>query len=367
MSVTRFNRLTRPDILRRISRSHLEQFLGAFAAGFQARGLALPDPAQPDAAWFPAVADLLRAPEGLPDGLHEAVCVIDEMAHPEAHEQLEAALFAKEGFRLAPESSPEDLAVQTWLAAPDLLTRLHNQQRMRRLASFECFHHPGGAPGSAAPVAAPDAAALARLTTALDAWFARHNRGRQTVRVELYPPPAAADSPSPGQPADLWFLVQHGDTMTRRPAVDGPQREIIGFRPERDDVVVHSPAQAEIRISARTKAQRELYRQEFGRLLHGDPEYFSERETYTLEPLRTGGRDILSAHGLQGIFRITLHQLEVVDGADPDLVTTYQASDLFAPRETDEEPFPRKTGHTSWVLRQRNYEPGQQLEREQTV
>jgi hypothetical protein len=336
MSATRFNRLTRPNILKRIARSHLQQFLGTFAEGFLARGLALPDPAQPDAAWFEAVAALLRTSQGLPPALHEAVATINEMAQPEAQEQLEAAL-AKAGspLRLEPDSSSEDLAVQAWLAAPELLTRVLNQLRMRRLASFECFRHrPVNAEPAPAP-AVPDASAIERLTAVLDAWFARHNRGQQTVRIEVYPGPAPAPGSACPEPGELWFLVQHGDTITRRPTVDHQQRGIVRFRPEKDDVVVISPGQDELRINARTKGQRELYRQEFGRLWRGDPEYFCERETYTLEPLRTWGRDALSVHGLAGIYRITLQQLQVVNRADPDQVTTYEATDLFAPADTD--------------------------------
>ena len=99
-------------------------------------------------------------------------------------------------------------------------------------------------------------------------------------------------------------------TDLRTLAVDRHRTEIIHYRPERDDLVVYSPPHDEIRIHARTRGERELYRQQFGQLLRGQPDYFSDRLTYTLEPLREEGADALRTDGLEGINRIVLRELE---------------------------------------------------------
>jgi hypothetical protein len=84
-----------------------------------------------------------------------------------------------------------------------------------------------------------------------------------------------------------------------------------GARSERDDVVVYSSAHDEIRIIARTKGERDLYREQFRLVLRGSRHYCSEHYTYTLNSLRTGGADALDPEGPDGIRKIVLRELEV--------------------------------------------------------
>jgi hypothetical protein len=318
MTTLRFKRFTRPQVLRSVGRRLLGEFFSRFTNEFQALGLALPAPDSPDDLYFRSVARLLAGPEALPVELNEALFAIDELATAEGQERLEAAVSQA---RL-PLDFPQDLtraemAMQVWLASPALLARTHNQQRFHRLSAFECF---GAQPahGPRPPACAAADATLERLRAELDPWFARHQRGSNTTRLELYP---IAD--------EFWFLVRHGDTFTRSASVDAQRTEILHFRPERDDVIVYSPEHDEIRINTRTKGERDLYVRKFGLCLRGSEDYFSDPRTYTLEPLRTDGPQVLDTAGIEGIRKIVLREIEVawLDGRRE--VVTRESEDLF--------------------------------------
>lgn len=297
MSALRFKRFTKPRVLKAIGRDLLGRFLEKFRRELDECGVRLPDPDLKDDPYFGAVAALFMSPEGLPGALNDALHAIDEMATEEGQEMLEESI-AGAGLDLEfdPRSSREDIALQVWLAAPELLARQHNQQWLVRLASFE--YHGGRAPRDHGTFR-PHPSAIGALAADLDSWFGRHNRGRGTTRIEPY-----------GIGGECWFLIRHGDTYARTPKVEENRSEIIHYRPEKDDVVVYAPEADEIRIHAGTAGERRLYREKFGLHLFGRENYFGHSAPFTLEPLRLG-RDALDTRGVPGIRRIVLRELDM--------------------------------------------------------
>jgi hypothetical protein len=164
------------------------------------------------------------------------------------------------------------------------------------------------------------------LRAGIDSWFARHGRGEATTRIELYE-----------FDGEHWFLVRHGDSFTRTPKVENCKTEVLHFRPERDDVVVYSPGHDEIRINARTKGERDLYREQFGICLSGECNYFCRNSTYSLEPLRVDGASSLATDGLEGISRIILRELEIASDNRHCEVLVRQADNLFECDALDRE------------------------------
>jgi hypothetical protein len=327
MFVLKYKRFTRPQVLHGIGRPLLTQFFDQFRAEILEENLAVPPPTLSDEEWFGAIAKLLSAPEGLPARLAEALYAIDEMASPHGQEQLEVAA-AEAGLQLPfnEGTTREDLAMQMWLAAPGLLARLHNQQRLRRLTAFEYFG-PARSAGERPAFHEPDEEMLRRLESLLDPWFARHHRGHNTSRIELY---RLARKAAVEQPPEFWFLVRHGDTFVRAPKVEEQKTGIIHFRPQRDDVVVYSPGPDELRVNARTRGEGGLYVRAFGLCLRGSEDYFSVRDTYTLEPLRSEGPDALQTEGVPELERIVLRQIELAS-ENGRYVVTHSGEDLFGP------------------------------------
>jgi hypothetical protein len=367
MTTLKLKCLNKPGVLKRIGRPLLTRFFEQFAPQLNSNGLSLPPPEISDADFFNSLARLLMRPEELPDALNEALVAVDDLSTPQGFETLEKSPgWAARQSTLKPESTREDIALQLWLADREFIINVHNRLRLTRLTVFEyAAHYDGGAsimpragstasrtedgtvvtgprvlkhdgsplPSghyplpirfedgsgvSALPTAPLDKAAIGTLTLALDQWFAINHRGSETTRIEVYP-----------LRGEHWFLIRHGDVFIRAPKVRQQATEILHYRPERDDVVVYSPALDEIRVNARTQGERELYIQQFGLHLRGSLDYFSHRAPYTLEPLRTQGAGALEADGLDGISNITLRELEILLNNNQRETITRQAEDIF--------------------------------------
>jgi hypothetical protein len=325
----KFKRFTKTSFLKQIGRPLLARFIERFATELANRNVRLPDPQCADEDYYQRLAGLALAPDGLPDHLIEAMFEIEELATPEGQERLETtAAQAGIPLSLAEESSHADIAMQAWLAHPALVARSHNEVRLHRLSAFQYF-------GSKAPVdrsgsfTVPDGELIRRLTADLDRWFAGHNRGHETTQVVAYP-----------IEGEVWFVIRHGDTFSRMPMVKGREVTVLHFRPTKDDVVVYATARDEIRIHARTKGERELYRTAFGRCLFGDDQHFSERKAYTLSPLRAEGVDALDCTGNAGIRRVVLRQYEVAWDIEQRERESRKSVDIFAAAAPDREPIP---------------------------
>jgi hypothetical protein len=333
----KFRRFTKPKFLRQVGRELLSKLFGRFSGELEAKDITLPSADLKDDDYFRELSALAMAPDRLPDNLIEALFAIEEMANEEGQERLEAAA-AEAGLNLKfdEESSYGDIAVQVFLAKPELLAQKHNEQRLTRLSTFEYF-------GSKEPVdrsdsfAAPDQATMDRVAGDLDAWFKEHNRGEQTTQIEVYQ-----------MESEFWFLVRHGDTFARTPKVEKRKTEVLHFRPAKDDVVVYSPERDELRIHAGTKGEKELYRKTFGTHLMGDDEYFSEHKAYTLEPLRELGVDALDVSDIDGLDRIVLREYEIAFDTGHQEVLIRKADDIFAAAQ--DSPFERDPIPTSGRL-----------------
>jgi multidrug resistance efflux pump len=80
---------------------------------------------------------LLMATEGLPGESCEALFTIDEMSNEAGQERLQNAVAeSKVELKFELESSHGDMAMQVWLARPELFAATHNAQRLRRLSAF---------------------------------------------------------------------------------------------------------------------------------------------------------------------------------------------------------------------------------------
>jgi hypothetical protein len=290
---------------------------------------------------YSELAALFLRPERLPPGMMDELLAIEEMSTADGLARLQrAAEWSRLHPRLRADSTAEDIAMQIWLLAPEVLAREHNVVRFGRLTSFEHAAHPNRlqvpkpdrsdqsdssdssdkyALRNTQHVSAADHLTILNLTAALDRWFAFHARGAETTRVEVYP-----------LDGEMWFLIRHGDLCKRVAKVERQRTDTLHFRPERDDVVVLSPWLNELRVNARTKAERDLYVREFGRHLCGDENYFSERRPYTLDPLRQLGRDALDTDGLKGIAHIRLRKLAVRFENALNESFVREADDLFS-------------------------------------
>lgn len=300
MSTLKFKRFTKPHFLKQIGRELLGQFFNRFGTELAEKQITPPAATLDDDAYFGAVAKIAMAPEGLPGPLVDAAHDIEAMANEDGQDRLERAT-GENGlaYQFRENSSCAEISMQAWLTNAEVFAEKFNEQRLTRLASFDYF-------GSKSPVdrsdsfAAPSPEIITLMVSDMEAAFRAKNRGQHTTQIGVH----AIDG-------EFWFLIRHGDTYARVPTISDGQLAVIHFRPAKDDVVVFSPERDEIRIHAGTKWEKELYQETFGRRLFGDDWYFSERKTYTLDPLRDDGADALDVSDVPGIKQIVLREIEV--------------------------------------------------------
>ena len=317
----KFKRFTKPQFLREIGRPLLREFLDRFKGDGPTPKITLPDADLEDEPFFKALAALFVEPDPLPGEMIDALYAVEELASESGQERLETA---REQGTLAldwkEDATRAEMAVQAWMAAPEVVRQVHNELTLGRVSSFEYF-------GAAEPedpkhrFAKIEPKRLGLFAGDCDDWFKEHNRGKGTTDICLH----EIDG-------EFWFMVRHGDTFLRTAKVDGGKLAMLHFRPAKDDVVVYSPERDEIRIHAGTKGEKEMYRTVFGTRLFGNPDHFSLKKGFTLEPLRTLQKEALDLDGLDGIDKIVLRELEMAWGT-LGAVTIWKAEDLFLAAE----------------------------------
>ena len=309
-------------LLMEVERGLLHEFLSQFRNELGEYGLTLPDPLLSHEEYSRALSRMMMSSTGIPDVLFEALCDVVEMAYADGHERLQEAIISENSpvvFR--EDSSNLDFAIQAWLHHPGIFKKKRAEIRITRLSSFEYFQ--ATAPAQpCARVLPPAPEVLDRLTHCIDPWYAQHKKGTGTTHIEAY---MIAD--------ECWLVIRHGDGCVRMPAAGIPQRQVMHFRPERDDVAVYSPESNELRINVKTKGEAQLYREAIGFHLFGDVHYFSNATTYTLDPLRELREQVLDTAGVTGVREIMLTELHVqVSGAESP-PRRFFATNLFSAAE----------------------------------
>lgn len=210
-----------------------------------------------------------------------------------------------------------DMAVATWLAAPEAFQMARSELRLTRLVTFE--YYGASAPAPRPPGFTPHPEQIHAMQAEMDEWFCRHGRGEETTQIQAH-----------SMDDEWWFLVRHGDTYASKAKVERRHTELLHYRPAKDDVVVYCPQRDDLRIHAGTAGETELYRQVFGRRLFGSPHYFNERKAYTLAPLRLDGPEALRVHDIAGIQKIKLREIEVLSPERASSTVLAHECDLFA-------------------------------------
>ncbi|MEA5087803.1 hypothetical protein [Solidesulfovibrio sp.] len=327
MATLNFKRFSHVDDLKAIHLDSLIRFLEPHAAYFAAKGFILPSEGSPDDFDYEALTSLFISTDDMPPDLVEALYQVNEMATPEGMQDLlERCEEVGVELVLGEEPAPTDVAVQTWLQAPEIFERAHNEYQLDRPRSFESFFNPAGI--HVPPLKMPTLAILRAMEADLTEWFDRKKCGK-TVKVM----PFERDD-------GFWFLIRRGEPIRRQGAVlDGKSGSVV-YRPEKHDVLVYTPALAELRISPVTKKERELYLKVFGNHLFKDESFFSERGKYTLEPLRRDGEDSLVCSDIEGIEEIVFQEVRIAWGGQYKEFETRRAEDLFAAYEERDKELP---------------------------
>ena len=317
MSLKRFTSIKN---LRGLGRPLLKEFFGRFEGELAAAKVTLPADTLEDDPYFKTLADVFFSPKVLPEAMTRVLEAVVELADEQGVADLTmAAKDAQLPIDWTKKRTNLDIVMQVWLVDADLMIRQHNEHRLVSTTRFQ-YWGTKTPPGERLPFTPPTKAVVELAQKAVDDWCAENHRGENTVLIT----PHELES-------EWWFLIQHGGTMSRLAESLGDQKTATHFfRPGKDDVVVYNVERDELRIHTSSKGESELYRKEFGQRLRGDPQYFSERKNFVLDPLRKDVGKALDPDGVAGITSIKLQELELAFGGDFDDRIIRKSDDMVA-------------------------------------
>lgn len=327
MATFRLRHFSQPEVLGAIDPKRLLALLEPHRAYLSQRGLQFPD-ANTDKPLDHErlLRILLAADDQTPAQLIEALYYVDELATPEGMDTLRTAAKQRHiTLDLDDSATPADVAVEVWLRCPDILEHKHGERCLRRRRSFEYYQ---SGRRLVPPFQMPSADELETLARQLDRWFTDNHRGTGT-RIFCYQ-----------RPDGFWFLIRHGEPFKREESLRAHGTEIVFYRPIRYDIAVYQPELGELRVNARTKGERDLYRAEFGYFLRRDHNFFPGDAKYTLEPLRDDGLASLCCTDVPGMEWVKLRAVHLDRGGNHYTLDIRKASDVFASLAEESATFP---------------------------
>lgn len=329
MATYNLRRFSKPDLLRKIELQHLTAFLLSQSGNYFAdRGLDLSTDEQNEIN-YDKLSIILQTPDSsTPDGLAEALFYVNELSTSEGFDAIQEAIADTElDVQISKDAAHADLVIQVWMADQALIERLHAEQFLFRPRSFEYFCT------KQRPVpefSEPSKKQISALKSELDDWFAKKRRGRSS-KVFVF---VKSDY--------TWFLVRHGEPFTRESTIKDGESSSVYYRPEKYDVLIYNPDSGEIRMNAKTKGEKELYRTSFGLHFFGDKEFFDGRSKFSLDVLSTNLDDALLCDDIDGMDWVKLREIQVFRGGPHKEIEIRKAEDLFAVyNESEKKKFPQ--------------------------
>lgn len=316
MAMFNLRRFSNPDVLKTIDREHLLALLAPHEEYLSRRGVLLPPLHAANGIDYEGLAGVFMSPEAdTPRDLANALYLVHEMATPGGMNDLLVEAESRGITFKGREATPADVAVQAWLQCPEVLETKHAEQRGLRRRSFE-YYQTDRSP--VPPFDEPSREALNDLEQDLDNWFEQKQRGRGS-KVIVH-----------SHNDEVWFFVRHGDPFKREGCLEDGRSSSVFYRPEKHDLLIYDPALGEIRINARTKAERDIYRRKFGHHIFGDEAFFPGEGKYSLRPLIRDGEASMVCTDVEGMEWVKLKEVHYYWAGPMHEVEIRKADDMFA-------------------------------------
>jgi hypothetical protein len=310
-------KFTDPDRLRTIAPGRLLAFLTPWRGYLTGRGFQFPSSPANEIDCAVLAEILMRPDAATPANMVDALYYVHETASAEDMDQLLAAVRGR-GLAVTedPAATPIDLAIDVWMAAPEVVRAHHAEAIAMRQQNFEYFGPTQPVRGTFPDI---DAELRQRLEVEFDDWFESHRRGRGCRMFVVRHPPMT------------WILVRHGLPMRR----EASQRDDGGvgtefYRPQRHDVLIYDERSGDIGVHASTKGERNLYLRTLGRHLFSGDEHFPPAGRFTLDPLIADGPQALNVEDVDGIKAVRLVEYRRYWGGVYRETEARKAEDIFA-------------------------------------
>ncbi len=310
---------TEESNLRHFGRQHLKALLDNYAVQLGDAGIVIEEPKDIDE-YFQKLRAVFLRPEGVPDELHEALYYIKALDNDNGLNRIAEAVISKKlKIDMDADTSPADKALQAWLQDETLVKSLHVEIGLDASKSFVHFKP------TYQPIPPMKKLALVKkgFEQDLSVIFQAHARGT-FCEIEEHV-----------RNHEHVFVMRHGDPYRRDTEL---KKQVavkpLYFWPGVQDLVVYNSKSQTLRMNVQSPWHKNAYAQNFGKHLFGDPGLFIEKEVFTLEPLRTKGREVLNGT-LYGIEEIMLVELQSVVDEELNDIRIRRSKDVFTSYEND--------------------------------
>lgn len=233
--------------------------------------------------------DIFTQPDdAMPGALLHTLHLLDALADEAGHERIieEAKRCGVHLDAMRDDLCPGDLALAVWFAQPQLI-RVCREKTVCQ--SFKRYYEFRSRDERRLDLAAVKVKA-GELQEILGPWFDSRQR-TSTCEVFVYK-----------EGTEVRCLVTHGALYRTDGSITAKlERSRIGYRPQRHDSILYDTSTGILRIHAQFAAERNAYREAFGRVLFDDTTYFPEGPTYTLGCLRTNGGVLAMVAGMRSV------------------------------------------------------------------
>lgn len=327
MSSLVFRKFTHFAALKSCGVDLLQRFLTKAVSAEESAQIALPGMGtgeKADDEYYRALIALFRETEHLPDGLCEILYRIDALASAETADRL-TEICERNSIPLQNTTDPTEteVAMQLWLARPDVFDTEYDAQKLQSLRTFTHFLSEEPGPKE---FKKPTTKQLAGMANKLKPWFKRYGRGEDVW---------ITDSEIDGE---WWFIIDHGERISRTGRIEKGQRQVFRYRPDKDDVLVYNPETNAIRACAGTIGVKRQFRDTFGETFFDSKDYFAKEEVYRFEPLYEDPDKVLDCEDVEGIDSVRLVELKYSGNRGFKEVVTRRSSDILAMYKERKEP-----------------------------
>jgi hypothetical protein len=273
------------------------------------------DRSQYSSTWLGSLHSVLNRDDAkLPAPLQSALMDIADLSTVAGGELIIAEALRR-GIELVAgvEAPQQDLAVQTYLAHPDLFRASHSRLQLSRRTTIADFY---GA-GATRPLPRQLERQLKTLKRRLQsAFLARRRSG--FCRLLL-------DKPN----GELVLIVAHGRLPQRGALIRSQRRrEVRTYVIEAHDVIIYDHAMDRLSIDAKSPDDVDLYRAVMGYLVALDDDYFHPFPIYSADPFRERGAAALDVVGITNLEKVILRGVTLFARGRPELVQALASDDL---------------------------------------
>jgi len=291
-------RFATPDVLESIDPPDLVRLLRRYRKGLAGINL------RADRLNVSELSRRIMSGDGLPDGLVDQVCMIDELAKPGMHDRV-ARCAERTGIKVGADDFGHRLVVKVMLAAPAAVRDLVIKQKSLAKKSYGRYM-----------AMTPDIPHLTRATrvktrsleAALDQDFKnrRRQRGGGIVKGHMFK-----------EANGFRLIFRRGDIKRSVLTIDddnGGKSKPLVYRPELYDVIRYDWRYGDLLINARSNPDTRAYCYLIGEHLFGDRFAFDPHlapRRYSLNAIREHGPACLTCADIDGIESVRLELLEL--------------------------------------------------------